>query len=158
MGFEPDAADQIIFTLLSTDSVIAGLITPNRVSSYLPRENTVNPGQLPTTTFPVIVYNLQAGDDNQGLGTVRLLSRLTYLIKVVQFRFESDLIVSQLLKRIDEIAGKMARQVVTDVLGDSYAISGRRISPVRFMTNVPQTQDFFVYSGGLYRLDISALD
>lgn len=107
--------------------------------------------------FPSIVYSLAADTDTQGLGTVRILTRPLYLIKVVSKGAPSSL-VNLAADRIDEIVGKVVKDTFVSSAGDEYAVSSRREAAVQFTERDPSSQQLYFHLGGLYRMEVFGLN
>lgn len=102
--------------------------------------------------YPLVLFSLQFGQDVNGVGTCRILSRDTYQVKVVSreandaFRTAAD--------RIDEVIGKArAAQHPSDL---SFKFSGQRTGPISYTEPDPDSSRFYRHLGGLYRIDVSA--
>jgi hypothetical protein len=156
MAIEIEAANRWIFQTLSRDTTISSLIG-DKIDKSISPTSSLSPGEIPTGKFPRIHYAYSAGSDNQGLGTVRLLSRLSYIIKVVQYRQNDADEVARLVDRIDELIGKATVATVEDAIGNFWVISARRLGPIYYPEYFGTSQDFFTHNGGLYRLEITPL-
>lgn len=108
--------------------------------------------------YPCIVYSLASGFDFQGLGTVRILTRPLYLVKVVS-RGTPTTLVNLCADRVDEIIGKAVREILTSTAGDVFALSARRESAVQFVERDPALENsLYFHLGGLYRMEVFGLN
>ncbi len=73
MATETLVAEQWLYTVLSTDSQLAAVVG-TRIYAYIAPENA---------TFPYVVYQNQAGRDVRGVGPLRIMANLLYVVKVV---------------------------------------------------------------------------
>ena len=104
------------------------------------------------TQFPFVIFSYQSGEDVNGVGTCRILSRDTYQVKVVSRENDSNTRLAA--DRIDEVIGKAkAAQHPQDL---SFKFSGRRTQPVSYTEPDEDSSRFFRHLGGLYRIDVSA--
>ena len=147
---ELHAIDNWLHDKLATDGEIFSVVS-NRVYKFaLP--------EPPTVAKPAIVYSLASATDFQGLGTVRILARPLYLVKVVS-RGAPTPLVNLAADRIDELIGKTVRDTTVSSASDMYAISARREAAVQFTerdTVVPS--NIYFHLGGLYRMEVSSLN
>lgn len=107
-------------------------------------------------TYPSILYGLQAATDNQGLGTVRILTRPLFWIRLITkgHPTAADNLVAD---RLDEIIGKAVTQRAISTASDEYILSARRVQPIQFAERDPTvTGVFYIHTGGLYRIDTFA--
>jgi len=108
--------------------------------------------------YPCIVYSLASDFDFQGLGTVRILTRPQYLVKVVS-RGTPTTLVNLCADRIDELVGKSVRETFTSTAGDMFAISARREAAVQFVERDPALEgSLYFHLGGLYRMEVFGLN
>lgn len=108
--------------------------------------------------YPLIVYSLTADSDFQGLGTVRILTRPLYLVKVISRGAPSSL-VNLAADRIDELVGRTVRDTFISTAGDQFAISARREAAIQFMERDPSAAGtIYFHLGGLYRLEVFGLN
>lgn len=108
--------------------------------------------------YPSIVYSLASGFDFQGLGTVRILTRPLYLVKVVS-RGTPTTLVNLCADRIDELVGKTVRETFISTAGDQFAISARREAAVQFVERDPALEgSLYFHLGGLYRMEVFGLN
>src|SRR5262245_22256492 len=130
-----------IYHVLSTDPQLAAAVGGRIYHSQAPER----------APYPVVLFNFQFGDDVNGVGTCRLISRETYQVKVVTRELDDD---SRLAAdRIDEVIGKArAAQHPLDL---TYKFSGQRTSPVSYTEPEKDSSRFFEHLGGLYRIDAS---
>jgi hypothetical protein len=102
-----------------------------------------------TAVFPYCLYGFQSGQDVQGLGLVRLLTRPLYYAKLV-FQGSMTSTVRTALNELDDAMGAVSVSV-----SEGYVISARRFSPLSYVERDPQGKPIF-HKGGLYRLEVSA--
>lgn len=108
--------------------------------------------------YPCIVYSLASDFDFQGLGTVRILTRPLYLVKVVS-RGVPTTLVNLCADRVDELVGKAVRETFTSTAGDQFAISARREAAVQFVERDPGLEgSLYFHLGGLYRMEVFGLN
>lgn len=116
--------------------------------------NTLVGGQIwrraakPGATLPYCLFGFQGGQDTQGLGTVRLLTRPLFFAKLV-FQGSITNAVETALNELDDAIGKVSVSV-----SGSYVISGRRISILDYEERDPLNKPI-LHRGGLYRLEVS---
>lgn len=94
------------------------------------------------------LYGFQGGQDFQGLGIVRLLTRPLYYAKLVIF----GNISSSARTALNELDDAMSK--VSATTSEGYVISARRLSPLSYVERDPNNKPIF-HRGGLYRLDVS---
>lgn len=144
---ELPAAENWIHDKLASDSEIASIVI-DRIYKYALPQSPI---------YPLIVYSLASDSDFQGLGTVRIITRPLYLIKVISRGAPSSL-VNLAADRIDEIVGKTTKDTFTSTAGDAFAVSSRREAAVQFMERDPAAAGtLYFHLGGLYRLDVFSL-
>lgn len=102
----------------------------------------------PGAAFPYCLFGFQAGQDVQGLGLVRLLTRPLYFAKLV-FQGSATSMIDTALNELDDAMGKVS----VDVSG-GYVISARRISILDYEERDASNNPIF-HRGGLYRLEVS---
>ena len=108
--------------------------------------------------YPCIVYSLASDFDFQGLGTVRILTRPLYLVKVVS-RGTPTSLVNLCADRVDELIGKAVREILTSTAGDVFALSARREAAVQFVERDPALEgSLYFHLGGLYRMEVFGLN
>lgn len=108
--------------------------------------------------YPCIVYSLASGFDFQGLGTVRILTRPLYLVKVVS-RGTPTTLVNLCADRVDELIGKAVREILVSTAGDVFALSARRESAVQFVERDSALEgSLYFHLGGLYRMEVFGLN
>lgn len=108
--------------------------------------------------YPCIVYSVASAFDFQGLGTVRILTRPLYLVKVVS-RGVPTTLVNLCADRVDELIGKAVRETFISTAGDQFAISARRESAVQFVERDAALEgSFYFHLGGLYRMEVFGLN
>lgn len=108
--------------------------------------------------YPCVVYSLASDFDFQGLGTVRILTRPLYLVKVVS-RGTPTTLVNLCADRVDELIGKAVREILTSTAGDVFALSARREVAVQFVERDPALEgSFYFHLGGLYRMEVFSLN
>lgn len=108
--------------------------------------------------YPCIVYSLASDFDFQGLGTVRILTRPLYLVKVVS-RGTPTTLVNLCADRVDELIGKAVREILTSTAGDVFALSARREAAVQFVERDPALEgSLYFHLGGLYRMEVFGLN
>lgn len=144
---ELPAAENWIHDKLASDSEITSVVG-GRIYKYALPQSPI---------YPLIVYSLASDSDFQGLGTVRIITRPLYLIKVISRGSPSPL-VNLAADRIDEIVGKTTKDTFISTAGDMFAVSSRREAAVQFMERDPQVAGaIYFHLGGLYRLDVFSL-
>lgn len=144
---ELPAAENWLHDKLVADTEIAAVVAARVYKYALPQ----------SPIYPLIVYSLAADSDFQGLGTVRILTRPLYLVKVISKGSPSSL-VNLAADRIDEIVGKTTKDTFTSTAGDMFAVSSRREAAVQFMERDPAVAGtLYFHLGGLYRLEVFSL-
>lgn len=144
---ELPAAENWIHDKLAGDSEIASVVGARVYKYALPQ----------SPIYPLITYSLASDSDFQGLGTVRILTRPLYLIKVISKGAPSSL-VNLAADRIDEIVGKVVKDSFVSTAGDVFAVSSRREAAVQFMERDPTVAGtIYFHLGGLYRLELFSL-
>lgn len=117
--------------------------------------NTLVGGQIwrkrakQTATKPYCLFGFQSGDDVQGLGDVRLLTRPLYFAKLV-FKGSPTSAIDTALNELDDAMAK-----VKAVTSGGYVISARRFSILDYEETDTDGQPI-THRGGLYRLEVSA--
>lgn len=108
--------------------------------------------------YPLIIYSLAVDSDFQGLGTVRILTRPLYLVKVISKGAPSSL-VNLAADRIDEIVGRVVKDSFVSTAGDMFAVSSRREAAIQFMERDSSIAgNIYFHLGGLYRLEVFGLN
>lgn len=144
---ELPAAENWLHDKLVGDSEIASVVG-GRVYKYALPQSPI---------YPLITYSLASDTDFQGLGTVRILTRPLYLVKVISRGAPSSL-VNLAADRIDEIVGRTTKDSFTSTAGDMFAVSSRREAAVQFMERDPAVAGtIYFHLGGLYRLELFSL-
>lgn len=144
---ELPAAENWLHDKLAGDSEISSIVL-NRIYKYALPQSPV---------YPLITYSLASDSDFQGLGTVRILTRPLYLVKVISRGAPSSL-VNLAADRVDEIVGKVTKDTFTSTAGDMFAVSSRREAAVQFMERDPAVAGtIYFHLGGLYRLEVFSL-
>lgn len=145
---ELPAAENWLHDRLVGDTEIASVVG-GRVYKYaLPQQ----------PIYPLITYSLAADTDFQGLGTVRIITRPLYLIKVISRGAPSSL-VNLAADRVDEIVGKVTKDTFVSTAGDMFAVSSRREAAIQFMERDPAVAgNIYFHLGGLYRLEVFGLN
>lgn len=116
--------------------------------------NTLVGGQIwrraakQSATPPYCLFGFQTGQDFQGLGTVRLLTRPLFFVKLV-FQGSATSAIETALNELDDAIGK-----VSVVVSGGFVISGRRMSMVDYEERAADGKPIF-HRGGLYRLEVS---
>lgn len=144
---ELPAAENWLHDKLAADTEIAAVVGARVYKYALPQ----------SPIYPLIVYSLASDTDFQGLGTVRILTRPLYLVKVISKGAPSSL-VNLAADRVDEIIGKTVKDTFTSTAGDMFAVSSRREAAVQFMerdSSIAGT--IYFHLGGLYRLEVFSL-
>lgn len=142
---EIEVVENWLHDVLVADATLNGIVS-GRVWKYAAKQNA---------TDPYIIYGFQAGDDMQGLGTVRLLTRPTYFVRGVKKGFP-DANFNIVTNRIDEVLGKVVRNTKTSSDGlTTYAISGRRVQVISYTEPNPTSDQPIFHVGGLYRFEVS---
>ena len=101
-------------------------------------------------TRPYCLFGFQSGQDVQGLGDVRLLTRPLYFAKLV---FKGPNVTSAIDTALDELDDAMSK--VKAVTSGGYVVSARRFSALDY--DEPDAADCkpIIHRGGLYRLEVS---
>ena len=100
-------------------------------------------------TMPYCLFGFQSGQDVQGLGDVRLLTRPLYFAKLV---FLGPSITSAIDTALDELDDAMAKVKVA--VSGGYVISARRFSVLDY-DEAGVNNEQIIHRGGLYRLEVS---
>lgn len=131
-----------IYSALSGDEQLAATV-----------ETRIYHDQAPeSTAYPYVVFNHQVGEDTNGLGTCRILTRNLYQVKVIARELNDN--ARLIADRIDEIIGKAVRaQHPLDV---SLKFSGYRETPISYTEPNRDSSRVFRHLGGLYRIVASA--
>ena len=146
---ELPAAENWLHDKLASDGEIASVVG-TKIYKYALPQGLTNP-------YPCILYSLASDSDFQGLGTVRILTRPLYLVKVISRGSPSSL-VNLAADRIDEIVGKTTKDTFISTAGDMFAVSSRREAAVQFMERDPAVAgNLYFHLGGLYRLEVFSL-
>lgn len=139
MGHELGAVDNFVHDALAAKSnlntLVAGQIYRRRA-----KQNAM---------MPYCLFGFQSGQDVQGLGIVRLLTRPLYFAKLV---FPGPSITSVIDTALDELDDAMAK--VSVAVSGGYVISARRFSILDY-EETSATSGEIVHRGGLYRLEVS---
>lgn len=144
---ELPAAENWLHDKLANDSEIASIVLDRIYKYALPQK----------PIYPLITYSLASDSDFQGLGTVRILTRPLYLVKVISKGSPSSL-VNLAADRVDEIIGKTTKDTFISTAGDMFAVSSRREAAVQFMERDPSLAgNLYFHLGGLYRLEVFSL-
>lgn len=99
-------------------------------------------------SLPYCLYGFQSGQDVQGLGIVRLLTRPLYFVKLV-FTGSETSAVRTALDELDEAMG-----YVSVAVSEGYVISARRMTLIEYDERGADSKPIF-HQGGLYRLEVS---
>lgn len=129
-------ADKWIYAKITGDASSAAIVSTRVYADQAPE----NP------TYPIIVYNYQAGFDTRGNGICRIQSNPLYQIKVV-CRGAPSASVRTLVNRIDTLFQEAVAEV-----SESYVFSSRREMPLRYIEPERDSSHFFTHVGGLFRL------
>lgn len=144
---ELPAAENWLHDKLVADTEISSVVN-QRVYKYALPQSPI---------YPLIVYSLAADSDFQGLGTVRIITRPLYLIKVISKGAPSSL-VNLVADRVDEIVGRTTKDSFTSTAGDMFAVSSRREAAIQFMERDPAVAgNLYFHLGGLYRMEVFSL-
>jgi hypothetical protein len=144
---ELPAAENWLHDKLANDDEIASIVLDRIYKYALPQK----------PIYPLITYSLASDSDFQGLGTVRILTRPLYLVKVISKGSPSSL-VNLAADRVDEIIGKTTKDTFISTAGDMFAVSSRREAAVQFMERDPALAgNLYFHLGGLYRLEVFSL-
>ena len=144
---ELPAAENWLHDKLAGDGEIASVVGARIYKYALPQ----------SPIYPLVVYSLASDSDFQGLGTVRILTRPLYLVKVISRGAPSSL-VNLAADRVDEIVGKTTKDTFISTAGDMFAVSSRREAAVQFMERDPAVAGtLYFHLGGLYRLEVFSL-
>lgn len=104
-------------------------------------------------TYPLIVFNHQAGEDVNGVGTCRLMARNLYQVRLVA---RDDLTTADraAADAMDAIFQTATKEIYP---GDSsIKFTGRRESPISTTETERDSTRRFRYLGGLYWITASA--
>lgn len=128
-----------IVGLLKADSTLMALATGGVHNSEAPRK----------TACPYVIVNHQAARDSMGLGTVRVVSHLTYLVKAVG-EGQNYIALEPLADRIDALLHGASGEVAGLDGAGAELLSCVRVAPVAY----PETQEGqpFRHLGGLYQI------
>lgn len=99
-------------------------------------------------TMPYCLFGFQSGDDVQGLGLVRLLTRPLFFVKLV-FQGSVTSSIDTALNELDDAMGKVSVSV-----SGGYVISARRMTILDYEETDAVNNPIF-HRGGLYRLEVS---
>ncbi|HTG95692.1 MAG TPA: hypothetical protein VL866_24030 [Pyrinomonadaceae bacterium] len=144
---ELPAAENWLHDKLASDGEITSVVG-GRIYKYALPQSPI---------YPLVIYSLASDSDFQGLGTVRILARPLYLVKVISRGSPSSL-VNLAADRIDEIVGKTTKDSFISTAGDMFAVSSRREAAVQFMERDPTVAGtLYFHLGGLYRLEVFSL-
>jgi hypothetical protein len=145
---ELPAIENWLHDKLVADAEVFSVVADNVYKYALPQK----------ARYPCVVYSLASGFDFQGLGTVRILTRPLYLVKVISRGVPTSL-VNLCADRVDELIGKAVRETFVSTAGDQFAISARRETPVQFMERDTALEgSFYFHLGGLYRMEVFGLN
>lgn len=142
---ELNAVNDWVHDGLVADAQIAARINSRAYLLALPQ----------SPTYPSILYGLQAATDFQGLGTVRILTRPLFWIRLIT-RGHPTAADNLVLDRLDEIIGKAVTQRAISTASDEYILSARRVQPIQFKEDDLKTGGFYIHTGGLYRIEVSS--
>lgn len=131
-----------IFSALAGDAQLAGIVANRIYHDQAPEK----------TAFPFVLFNHQSGEDTNGLGTCRLLTRNTYQIKVIARSLDAATRLAA--DRIDEVIGKAVR--AQHPADSSLKFSAWRETPVSYTESERDSAQVFRHLGGLYRITASA--
>lgn len=98
--------------------------------------------------FPYILVDYATGDDVQGLGGVRLLTKPLMLVRLVN-RGPIDATLRSLDKAMDTVLQNISRQI-----SNGYVISCERVRPHR-LSYQDEANNKFNETGGMYRFHVS---
>lgn len=98
--------------------------------------------------MPYCLFGFQSGQDVQGLGTIRLLTRPLFFVKLV-FQGPVTSAIDTALNELDDAMGK-----VSVAVSGGYVISARRMSILDYDETDEKSSPIF-HRGGLYRLEVS---
>jgi len=144
---ELPAAENWLHDKLANDGEVASIVGGRIYKYALPQ----------SPLYPLITYSLASDSDFQGLGTVRILTRPLYLVKVISRGAPSSL-VNLAADLIDEIIGKTTKDIFISTAGDMFAVSSRREAAVQFTERDPTVVGtIYFHLGGLYRLELFSL-
>lgn len=116
--------------------------------------NTLVGGQIwrkrakQNASMPYCLFGFQSGQDVQGLGLVRLLTRPLFFAKLV-FKGSVTTAIDTALNELDDAMGK-----VSVAVSGGYVISARRMSILDYEETDADGNPIF-HRGGLYRLEVS---
>jgi hypothetical protein len=98
--------------------------------------------------MPYCLFGFQSGQDFQGLGTVRLLTRPLFFAKLI-FKGSITSAIDTALDELDDAMGK-----VSVAVSGGYVISARRMTILDYEETDADSNPIF-HRGGLYRLEVS---
>jgi len=140
---EASRIERWITYALTADAQLAGVVSTRIYRDQGPEE----------ADYPFVVFNFQSGEDTNGQGPCRILTRNTYQIKVIA-KGEHDDNSRLAADRIDEVIAKAVRaQHPSDL---TLKFSGYRESLVGYTEPNRDSSLVFRHLGGLYRIIASA--
>jgi hypothetical protein len=143
MANEIPRIERWITWALSNDVQLASIVGSRIYSDQAPEH----------AAYPFVVFSHQAGEDANGVGTCRVLTRNLYQI-AVWMRDRHDDNSRLAADRIDEVISKAVRaQHPSD---PSFVFSGRRESPLPITEPERDSSRVFRRLGGLYWITASA--
>jgi hypothetical protein len=138
---EVQQAKKWIYDALHGNSDIAAAVSTRIYSGRAP-------GSPASRVFPYIIFNFQGGTNVNGLGTVRLLARPLFQVRVVT-KGDPTAAVRKVDKRIDDVLGTAVYQPSGD-----YYFTAEQEQPIDREETDLATGDVYWNLGGLYRLYI----
>jgi hypothetical protein len=134
---QPTAAETWLYSKLSADATLLGLVS-TRIYGYV---------APPQTTYPLVIYQYQAGHDVGGVSAVRIMSQEVYVVKAVG-RDTSFSTLKPIAKRIDELLHRASGSTA-----DGQVLACVREQPFR-MVEVEDGIEYR-YLGGIYRIFVA---
>jgi hypothetical protein len=131
-----------IYSALSGDAQLTGVVATRIYHDWAPEG----------AAYPFVIFNFQVGEDTNGLGTCRILTRALYQVKIVGRELNDN--ARLVADRIDDVIAKAVRAQHPE--DDSLKFSGYRESPISYTEPNRDSSRFFRHLGGLYRIVASA--
>lgn len=131
-------AERWLYGILSNDATLAALVG-TRIFAYLAPQDT---------QYPLVVFAFEDGEDEQGIGGMRLNSILRYSVKAVG-EGSSFTAIEPIATRIDALLHAKAGAIT----GGGYVQESIRVSPVA-MVELGEGGTQYRHLGGVYQLRI----
>jgi hypothetical protein len=142
VGIETTRVEQLIYTLLSGDAGAGGINTllNGRIYAYTAPQKA---------TYPICIYEFRSGLDVQGIGTVRMLARVRYAVRIISKGAPGDREAAA-ADRLDDLLGHVLNQVL-----DGYVFNSWREGPIALSEVEPITSQLYRHMGGIFILEAS---